>query len=206
MTKNSYINIAKARWQLISIMMLPIAVVLLATFVYYTRIGLPSGTKNAGELINPPLQINNIALRDDKGAAYIFKESPDIWTFLVVGSAQCDTACRTQMWEQRQTRTALGKYQNNIRRVWLLTSGAPDAETRAWLAREQADVQLLYADAGDWHRLLESSPAGKSSLSSTQPARFYLVDDRGFVMMYYTALDDYKDVITDLKFLLKGVQ
>ena len=36
------------------------------------------------------------------------------------------------------------------------------------------------------------------------PARWYLVDPAGWIMMSYSTDNSYKDVIADLKFLLKN--
>lgn len=198
------VNPVRSRYLLLVLMLIPVIVVLLATLVFYTRIGMPEGTRNKGTLIAPPVQLNDIAPLDEQGAVFRFESlKPQMWTFLMAHPAGCDDVCRKQFWETRQTHIALGKYQNNIRRVWLVTEGEPDAETRDWLAREQQGLQLLYAADGQWRKLLQQSPEGVASL---QKARFHLVDPRGFVMMYYDSGDTYKDVITDMKFLLKGVE
>lgn len=198
------VNPVRSRYLLLVLMLIPVMVVVLATLVFYTRIGMPEGTRNKGTLIVPPIQLNDIAPLDERGVVFRFESlKPQVWTFLMAHPASCDDVCRKQFWEIRQTHIALGKYQNNIRRVWLVTEGKPDAETRDWLAREQQGLQLLYAGDGQWQQLLQQSPEGAASL---QKARFHLVDPRGFVMMYYDSGDTYKDVITDMKFLLKGVE
>lgn len=197
-------NPVRSRYLLLLLMLIPIGVVVLATLVFYTRIGMPDGTRNKGILITPPLQINGIGLSDAQSAEYQLDGSKDqLWTFLVSHSASCDEICRKHFWEIRQTRTALGKYQSHIRRIWLVTEGTVDVSTQQWLAQEHPDVTLLYADGARWKNLLRQSPEG---ISSDGKAVFFLVDPRGFVMMYYTPEDTYKDVITDMKFLLKGVE
>lgn len=205
MAENSApVNAVRSRYQLLLLMLMPIGVVLLATFVFYTRIGMPEGTRNKGTLIVPPVQVNDLGLRDEQGNPVRLESTkPQVWIFLIAHPAVCDEACRKEFWEVRQTHIALGKYQNNIRRVWLVTEGQIDAGTREWLATEQPGWQLLYVQPGQWQQLLQQSVEGAASL---QKARFHLVDPRGFVMMYYDAGDTYKDVITDMKFLLKGVE
>lgn len=197
-------NPARARWMLLLLMLIPIGVVLLATFVFYTRIGLPEGTRNKGLLISPPLQINDVGLRGVQGDNFLIDGVKDQrWFFLVVHPSACDDVCRQQFWEIRQTRIALGKYTDHIQRVWLVTDGQIDDVTAQWLKNEHPDIVLSYASSERWQQLLQQSPAGSTS---TGKARFYLVDPRGFVMMYYTPEQTYKDVITDMKFLLKGVE
>lgn len=195
------INAVRSRYLLLALMMIPIAVVLMASFVYFTGIGMPEGTRNKGILIIPPQQINDLDLLDKQGMKQkieLIKESD--WTFLIAHPASCDEICRKEFWENRQTRIALGKYQGHIRRVWLVTGGQIDGQTQDWLSREHKDMQLLFANGDAWQKLLQQSAVDQSA------AQFYLVDPRGFVMMYYSAEQTYKDVIADMKFLLKGVE
>lgn len=195
------INAVRSRYLLLVLMLIPIVVVLMASFVFFTGIGMPEGTRNKGVLIIPPQQINDLDLLDAQGVRQkieSIKESD--WTFLIAHTASCNESCRQKFWESRQTRIALGKYQSHIRRVWLVTEGQIDGQTQEWLSREHKDMQLLFANGEAWQNLLQQSSVDQSA------AQFYLVDPRGFVMMYYTAEQTYKDVIVDMKFLLKGVE
>ena len=150
MTSNPEINAVKARWQLLGLILIPISVVLLATFVFYTRIGMPEGTRNKGILITPPLQLTSIALRDDRGAPVLLEEKKDVWTFLLVAQASCDESCKKRFWEVRQTRTALGKYQGHIQRLWLVTEGTMEPATQQWLQQEHPDIRVVYTDGEAW--------------------------------------------------------
>ncbi|HQQ74252.1 MAG TPA: hypothetical protein PK031_03795 [Pseudomonadales bacterium] len=195
------INVVRSRYLLLILMLIPIAVVLMASFVFFTGIGMPEGTRNKGVLIIPPQQINDIDLLNQQGTKQKvewIKESD--WTFLIAHPANCDESCREKFWENRQTRVALGKYQGHIRRVWLVTEGRIDEQTQEWLLREHKDMQLLFVNGEAWQKLLQQSVVDQNA------AQFYLLDPRGFVMMYYTKEQTYKDVIVDMKFLLKGVE
>jgi hypothetical protein len=81
-----------------------------------------------------------------------------------------------------------------------VTDGQIDSETQDWLSQEHPDLLLLFIKEGSWQKLLQQSAVEQDK------ARFYLVDPRGFVMMYYSAAQTYKDVIADMKFLLKGAE
>src|SRR6478609_6089879 len=94
-----------SRYLLLILMLIPIVVVLAASFVYFTGIGMPEGTRNKGVLIKPPQQINDIELLDTHGTKYRMDFSKDrIWTFLIAHPATCDESCRKEFWENRQTR------------------------------------------------------------------------------------------------------
>lgn len=196
-------NPRRGRLQLLILMLMPISVVLMATFVFYTRIGMPDGTRNKGELISPPLQFHSLSLTDATGKPFQLTEKKDLWAFVVMFPPRCDDYCKQQLWETRQTRVSLGKYQGNIRRVWLVAGGKPDEQTMIWLAKEHADLVVVYVDSVERDSWLQSAALPDGIVGS---ARFFLMDPRGFVMMYYTPTDTYKDVITDMKFLLKGVE
>ncbi len=194
----------RSRYQLLVLMLIPVLVVLAATFVFYTRIGLPKDTRNKGVLITPPVQINDLQLVDMQGKPVVVNGvKDDVWAFVIARSADCNAECRQRFWVNRQTRIALGKYQNHIRRIWLLTDGEMSADTAQWLAKEQPDIAVVRAHTSSWQALLGASNYQADINALTD---FYLVDTRGFVMMYYTEKNTYKDVITDMKFLLKGVE
>lgn len=194
----------RSRYLLLMLMLMPIGVVLLATLVFYTRLGMPDGTRNRGTLISPPLQLNDMSLTDSEGKKTLIEGvKQSLWTFMVAAPAICDDICRKHFWEIRQTRIALGKYQGHIQRVWLVTGGDIDEQTRQWLFEEHRDMLILKVPEPEWKALLRRSP---DALTSDGKAVFYLVDPRGFMMMYYSPANNYKDVITDMKFLLKGVE
>ncbi len=190
---------------LLTLMLIPVFVVLAATFVFYTGIGMPKTTHNKGVLVVPPLQLNDLHPTDMDGKVVVFDGTAKsgTWTFLTVQSAACNESCKQRFWLNRQTRTALGKYSGHLQRVWLVTGGAMDKETTQWLKKEHSDVVVLHAGDEQWHKLLKQT---NYSPADEKKTNFFLVDPRGFVMMYYTVDNTYKDVMKDIKFLLKEVE
>ena len=105
----------------------------------------------------------------------------------------------------------MGKEFNRIRRLYIGD-------------RPVADVALAVAELSDGrpapsglapylqseHRGLKAlsvSPAGHAALFeelAQDASTWYLVDPKGWIMMAYNAEIPYKDVISDLKFLLKN--
>jgi hypothetical protein len=77
---------------------------------------------------------------------------------------------------KRQTRIALGQYQEKVRRVWLVTEGKLDGETERWLQKEHADVVVLQGDDAKWQQLLSRSNYRVADESQTN---FFLVDPDG---------------------------
>lgn len=204
MSERTTADTRKAQYILLVLMLIPVLVVLAATFVFYTGIGLPKTTHNKGVLISPPQQINELHPVDATGKVFLFDGPKNgNWTFLTVHDATCNDDCRQRFWLNRQTRMALGKYRGHIQRVWLVTNGVIDADTEQWLKKEHADVIVLQGNEAQWRKLLSQSNYPSAADTKTN---FFLVDPRGFVMMYYTVDNTYKDVMADIKFLLKDME
>ena len=128
-------------------------------------------------------------------------------------SSVCDSACESSLYLTRQIHTAMGKSFNRLRRAYISENSA--AETRlgvatlsddhpapsgddfvAYLDREQRGLKPLKLSAGGYDALFTEHAANKST--------WYLVDPAGWIMMSYNSDISYKDVIADLKFLLKN--
>ena len=204
MTEHANISANQKPYMLLVLVLIPIVVVLAASFVFYTGIGMPKDTRNKGVLITPPQQINDILPLDMDGKPFVFerKKEESRWTFLTAHSATCNDECKQLFWMKRQTRIALGQYQEKVRRVWLVTEGKLDGETEQWLQKEHADVVVLQGDDAKWQQLLSQSNYRVADESQTN---FFLVDPDGFVMMYYSTPNTYKDIMADMKFLIKDV-
>ena len=73
---------------------------------------------------------------------------------------------------------------------------AAPADFSALLASEHGSVAVVRMDVAAWPALFPET--------LTTEDVWYLVDPAGWVMMTYDSGDSYKDVISDLKFLLKN--
>ena len=73
---------------------------------------------------------------------------------------------------------------------------APEGSFAGYLANQHQGLQVLSLSADGFNTLFPEYAADKSS--------WYLIDPAGWIMMSYNRDVPYKDVITDLKFLLKN--
>ncbi|MGB1140377.1 MAG: SCO family protein [Halioglobus sp.] len=170
------------------------------------------GTSNRGTLVQPPRQLDDHALTDIDGLEITFAELEPRWALLIPSKgAQCDAACENTLYTTRQIHTAMGKEFNRIRRLFISDMAAADVTLGV---TELSDGRP--APAG-LEQYLESEHRGLKALSvagtdhgvlfpefADNPGTWYLVDPKGWIMMSYTADISYKDVISDLKFLLKN--
>ena len=107
------------------------------------------------------------------------------WVLVTFDAAACDAYCEKKLYFMRQVRTAQGKDQSRIERLWLLTDkAAPRAE-------------LLAAIEGT--RISRASPGGFPG----ERAHIYLVDPLGNLMMRFPRDPDPSKMLKDLQRLLK---
>jgi hypothetical protein len=211
-------TINRNRAVLLLIAGIPVIVILAASWLWYfvvrgdlDLVG-TLGTANNGNLLRPPRAAAALELRYQAGGRFDLAAGAPKWTLLVpVAGAVCDEACERRLYLTRQIHVAMGKAFNRLQRAFVgeqlvadtalavatLSDGRPaPASFRDYLQREQVGLLTLRA--------------GGAALDDTfpelagAPDSWYLVDPAGWIMMAYDDSVDYKDVMADLKFLLKN--
>lgn len=158
----------------------------------------PEGHTNYGELVHPARPLPAAELRDAQGAP----AAPDVlrgrWSFVYLGTSDCDDACADKLYQIRQVRALLNEKRQRVQRVYL----APDLESlervRDALAAEHADLVWL-VDAGG---TLKDVFAG----AQADPQTLYLVDPLGNWMMVYAGSAESTGLLKDIKRLLRVSQ
>lgn len=170
------------------------------------------GTANRGDLVQPPRQFADHKLLDDGGRPFAYGDREPRWSLVVVNPGEtCDQDCEHNLYMTRQIHVAMGKEFSRIRRLYV--GELPPAET-GLSVEGLSDGSPLPASFAEYletgHRgivpLHVSSPEFVTLFPEQQfdPRLWYLADPAGWVMMTYNAEVSYKDVIADLKFLLKN--
>lgn len=197
---------------------IPVMMVLGATWLWYfvvqgdlNLVG-SLGTANRGALVQPPRQIDDATLLASDGARFVYANVEPRWTMVIpVIDGRCDSICENNLYLTRQIHVALGKDFNRLRRVSVSETGpqdtvltvqelsderpAPDSFAN-FLALEHGGLEPLILPPGGTDQLFAETRA--------EPSSWYLVDPSGWIMMSYNKDLSYKDVIADLKFLLKN--
>jgi len=162
------------------------------------------GSKNEGVLIQPPIQLNGLALttnvelaRDNIWAGK--------WSIVVRGGADCDADCLDTLLVTRQIHKRLNKEGNRVQRVYLSTAPALSDELTAHLAAENHYMKIAVVDeiANEETNQLALIELDNVLASASQTVRFFLVDPDGWAMMYYLNEHDGVVILKDLKYLLK---
>ncbi len=195
---------------------LPVTMILASTWLWYfvergdiDIIG-ALGTANSGELLPDPINIQALEFEAADGTQTSLSTIEPKWTLMLVNDGPtCDAACNELLYITRQIRIAIGRDYQRTRRLLMVdtpidaiqSSGEPGSvydvtepqALRLQLEREHVDLKV-------WHRQ-DQLVVPEAQL---MPNSWYLVDPSGWVMMRYSTEVNYKDVIGDLKFLLKN--
>jgi hypothetical protein len=187
---------------------IPLTMILAATWLWYFvargDLDLVSmvGTANRGTLVQPPRQLDDQTLRDESGVVTKFADLEPRWAMVIpAAGGPCDAACEHSLYMTRQIHVAMGKEFNRLRRLYV----SPDSVKSTPLTVVQLSDGRPAPAADEF--ALTLSAASYSALFPEQAvdaSTWYLVDPAGWVMMSYTNEISYKDVIADLKFLLKN--
>ncbi|WP_439106607.1 hypothetical protein [Congregibacter sp.] len=205
------------RMTLLLIAGIPVIVVLAASWMWYFvangQLDLVGalGTSNRGQLVQPPRQATEAGWQDASGEAFATGESA-MWTLVIPQrGGNCDAACEQRLYEVRQIHMALGKEMGRAQRL-MITDAPLDAISldvaelsdqrplpdsfSAYVEREQRGMSLWHASEGNFETMF--------SEYAEYPDSWYVMDPAGWVMMRYDRSVSYKDVISDLKFLMKN--
>ena len=164
------------------------------------------GTANSGEILANPVNIRNQPFTASDGSETSLDALEPKWTFMVVNSGDiCDAACSELLYLTRQIRIAIGRDFHRIQRVMVVDAPANaiqiEGESAAEVATSLSDIiESEHPDVRVWQMGAQPVVPERHVAENA----WYLVDPSGWVMMRYASEVNYKDVIGDLKFLLKN--
>ncbi|WP_242169441.1 MULTISPECIES: hypothetical protein [unclassified Pseudomonas] len=172
----------KGRWQLILILMMVIGPMALATFMYKLQFWVPDSRSYHGELIG------NGQTRADIGV----QAEEDRWQLLVTAPTACAAECQQLVYLARQLQISLGR--DASRASHALASAQPvSTEYDAKLKAEYPQLQRYPLDLSTFTK--DAAVPGDAQL--------WIVDPHGNLVLRYDAKVKGKDLLNDLRLLLK---
>lgn len=154
----------------------------------------PDRHKNYGSLL-PVAPLTDIQGKLLEGTPFKLDALKGKWLMVYVGEATCDTGCVKQLYYMRQSRISLGKDQNRVERLWVVTGpGMPDPR----LLNDHPGLRVWRPDHVTF---IDQFPTARPAAHY-----LYLVDPLGNLMMRFPESSDPKGVIKDMKLLLKASQ
>jgi len=167
--------------------------VAIAFTLYYGKLWRPASSSNKGELIEPARPLNATGLRHPDGSAAGGDIFAGKWTLLYIGDGRCDAACRKALVFARQSRLALNNEMTRVQRVFLATGHCCASD---YFAAEHPGLIAFDASSPEAAPLLAQFPLERED-------SLFIVDPLGNLMMRHDASHTTKDLLTDLKKLLK---
>lgn len=183
----------RGRQVLVLIAALFLLPVLVASLLYYGKLWRPAGSSNLGQLIDPARPLEVAGLRRPDGSPAGAETFKDKWSLIYIGDGACDANCRTALVFGRQSRLALNNEMTRVQRIFLATGHCCDNE---YLAKEHPGLIALDASAPEAQALLAQFP-------DDHARSLYIVDPLGNLMMRHDGEHTSKDLLGDLKKLLK---
>ncbi len=159
---------------------------------------LSSGTTNKGELLQPPIPIQSLGIKNASLIDELYGDSADKkWRFLVPVSAACDEVCQQNLYTSRQVHIRLAEKAYRVERFLIATDVLP-ADLQQQLEQEHRNTRRLQTTGQQLSTWLSSAGAGDNVQDY-----YYLVDQEGFAMMRYSMANTGHEVLADIKKLLK---
>lgn len=172
-----------------------------AAILYYGGFGIAGAQTNKGTLILPPVDIRdfsftkiNYAKKED------ISEEDRVWSLLFIGQGPCDEVCEKTLFQGRQVHIRLGREANRLRRIYVEMNPGLDQKLAALIEKEHPKLMVSYGKISEVNDKLRSVTDGSDILAKQLT---FLIDPLGNIMMYYPPEKTGKDMLTDIKLLLK---
>lgn len=156
------------------------------------------GTTNHGILIQPARPLENVVLTDQDGEPYTVERFRGHWTMVFIPSDPCPEDCMKNIYYMRQIWASLGRNANRMQRVLLLENGQQK--------QDLSDFLTAYPETGI---VVDEQMQLISQFKSVMPNKessILLVDPLASIMMVFTRSTDPRDILKDLKKLMKASQ
>jgi cytochrome oxidase Cu insertion factor (SCO1/SenC/PrrC family) len=156
-------------------------------WLYYSGGWRPAGQTNKGELITPARPLAPATAATWSGH----------WTLVYVGNGACDGKCREALVFMRQTRLSLAAEADRVNRVFLATDGCCD---KKYLDFYHPGLTVIDGASPPGNELVAAFTARDAA---QREQSIYIVDPLGNLMMRHDVRPLSRDLLDDLKKLLK---
>jgi len=179
------------RWQLILLVIVFMGPILLATIFYAKRDVWELASMEKGRLLSPPLQLENVQLTETIDGEVVNERLKGKWVMMYIAPSVCELDCDMNLYKMRQVERALGKEMNRVTRIIVDISPPMGSHLKTLL-------QTVY----------KNTPAYFTATypKDLTPGRLYVVDPIGNIILEYSSESKPKELLSDMKRLLKASQ
>jgi hypothetical protein len=187
-TPKSELNPRRGRIQLLLILAATIGPILLASAMYKWQFWVPESRSYHGELLGSGQSRSELGVLAPVDAMQVESR----WQLLVTAPEECAADCQQLVYLVRQIQIGLGR--ESARATHSLASGAPLSEAyQSQLQSEYPQLGRFSLDRQRYAQLQKGDPS----------VQLWIIDPHGNLVLRYDAKADGKNVLNDLRLLLK---
>lgn len=173
----------RGRMQLLLILAATVGPILLATAMYKWQFWVPESRSYHGELLGTGQNRSELGVN---------AQDETRWQLLVTAPEECAADCQQLVYLARQIQIGLGR--ESARASHALANAAPLTEAyQQQLQREYPQLERLSLDGQRYAQTLKGNPA----------VQLWIIDPHGNLVLRYDVKADGKNVLNDLRLLLK---
>ncbi len=187
-------------WTIIAIMVVSITPIVGAYISFYTGFGVSKDTVNSGVLIeSSSVKKLQDLLGDASGEKPSFERNY-LWRIIIPMSEDCNEACQQNLYTTRQVHVRLASKADRVERYVANIGGEAGEQHLQTLAGDHPKLKHFSVTKEQWKTWTE----GTNLPASAEAEPYYIIVDQvGFAMMYYTAAHEGKDLLVDIKRILR---
>mgnify|MGYP001823342392 CR=1 FL=1 len=144
------------------------------------------------------MNIYEFGLREQDGTLIDKDKLTYKWRMISFLKADCDEACQSRIYDTRQVDTSLGKDRHRVMRMFVHLEPVSEALNRL-IEEQHPNVIHVYGN----HDEIENALTTTASITDNE---VYIMEPMGSVMMRFTHDQPNRDLLKDLKRLLKASQ
>lgn len=174
----------KNSWFIKAVWLITLVPLVIAWTMAYTEYGIPTGTKNNGELQKSGLVVSQALIDEQSGR----------WG-LIVATDACDTTCEQEVYRLQQLFISMGKNQERLHAIWLSTKPKP-ADNDLSVALDYRNVTFMQDQASViWF---------EDNKLAWQDHSIWLVDPLGNLVLRFSPDLTGREMMADINWLLKA--
>ena len=192
-------------WMFI-LLVLIFAVPLLSAWWLVANHQLGMSLTERGQLIRPPLSINNLQLMNSKQQPINQQQLKGKWLVMYFNPSNiCGSQCQTNLYKLQQIYSASGNDKSRLQRALLVFTSpkTPTADLTPLLQQQFNGTVELLTSTSSFKQFVSHLPNMRASMAE---GGFYVVDPLGNVIMNYPSNADAQGIFKDVKQLLKVSQ
>ena len=170
-----------------------------AYFVFFTGIGVPEQTVNAGKLISPINHVTEIFAGEHLDLLEQFRNDKK-WRLFLPVTEYCNTECEKIFYTTRQVHIRLGDKSNRLERYAINLAGEKGEQFLLGIAEDHPYLRHVNIDRKRWDQWLAST---NLDLDLDTTPYYLLIDQEGYAVMGYSSNIHGNDLLKDLKRALK---